>query len=160
MANTYTQIYIHVVFAVKQRRSLLPMSHKEELFKYLTGIVKNRGQKLIAVNGVADHIHIFLGIKPNIALSDLVRDIKAGTSGYINEQGWISGKFNWQEGFGAFSHSHSEIGRIVAYIERQEEHHRRSSFRNEYVSALKENDINYDEKYIFENIEGDIPTDL
>ncbi len=155
MANTYTQIYIHIVFAVQGRRGLIPADRKEELFKYITGIVKNRDQKLIAVGGTADHLHILLGIKPTMAVSDLVRDIKAGSSGFINEKKWIRGKFNWQEGFGAFSHSHAELDRVVRYIQHQEEHHRVRTFREEYTELLKEFAVEYDEKYLFTWIDAE-----
>jgi putative transposase len=149
MANTYIQIYIHIIFAVQGRQSLIPRERKDELFKYITGIVRNRGQKLIAVNGMADHVHLFVGMKPTIALSDFVRDIKAGSSGFVNEKRWLRGKFHWQEGFGAFSHSHSEIDRIVRYIQRQEEHHRKKTFRQEYLEMLKDFAVEYQDKYLF-----------
>src|SRR5437870_188211 len=115
MANTFTQIYIQIIFAVKGRQCLIPRQHKEELYKYTTGIVKNQGQKMLEINGMRDHSHVFVGMKPNITVSDLVRDIKAGSSGFINEQKWVGGKFNWQEGFGAFSYSHSQIDQVVNY---------------------------------------------
>jgi len=155
MANTYTQIYIHIVFAVQGRRSLISRQHKEELCKYTTGIGSNRNQKLIAINCEPDHMHVFVGMKPTIALSDLVRDVKAGSSGFINEQHWVRGKFNWQEGFGAFSHSHSEIDRVVKYILNQEEHHRKRSFKEEYLEMLKEYAVEYDEQYLFRWIEDE-----
>ena len=155
MANTYTQIYIHIVFAVQGRRSLIPRQHKEELCKYTTGIVSNRNQKLIAINCEPDHMHVFVGMKPTIALSDLVRDIKAGSSGFINEQQWIHGKFNWQEGFGAFSHSYPEIDRIVKYILSQEEHHHKKTFKEEYLGMLKEFAVEYDDQYLFQWIEDE-----
>ena len=149
MANTYTQIYIHIVYAVQGRQCLIPGSRKEELFKYTTGIVRNRGQKVIAINGMRDHMHVFIGMKPTIALSDLIRDIKAGSSGFINEQKWLRGKFNWQDGFGAFSHSQAEVDRVVRYIQTQEEHHKRKTFREEYTEMLKEFAVEFDEKYLF-----------
>jgi putative transposase len=155
MPNTYTQIYNQVVFAVQGRHSLIPANHMEELYKYITGIVKNRGQKLIAINGVGSHVHILIGIKPGITISDLVRDIKAGSSGFINEKKWIHGRFNWQEGFSAFSYSHSDIHRVANYIENQEEHHRIKTFREEYIEMLKEFAINYDERYIFADVDSE-----
>ncbi|MDZ7269870.1 MAG: IS200/IS605 family transposase [candidate division KSB1 bacterium] len=150
MANTYTQIYIHVVFAVQGRQNLLQPEHKEELHKYITGIVRNRGQKLIAINSMPDHVHLLIGLKPSIALSDLVRDIKAASSGFINEKKWVRGRFNWQEGFGAFSYSHSQVDRVVKYINTQEQHHTRKSFKAEYLELLKKFEIEYDEKYVFD----------
>lgn len=153
MANTYTQIYIHVVFAVQGRQNLIPKEHKEELHKYITGIVQNKGQKLIAINSMPDHAHVFMGVKPAIALSDLVRDIKNNSSGFINEKKWVRGKFNWQKGFGAFSYGHSQIDVVVKYIFNQEKHHAKKTFREEYVEMLKKFQVEYDEKYLFEWIE-------
>ncbi|MGQ0542632.1 MAG: IS200/IS605 family transposase, partial [Blastocatellia bacterium] len=128
MANTYSQIYIQIVFAVSGRENLVAKEWKAELYKYITGIVTNHGQKLLAINGVADHIHILLNIKPNIALSELVRDIKANSSRWINEKKLVKGKFQWQEGFGAFSYSVSQLDVVIRYIHRQEEHHKEVSF--------------------------------
>jgi REP element-mobilizing transposase RayT len=150
MANTFTQIYIHIVFAVQGRYRLIPRRHKDELCMCITGIISNRGQKLIAINSEPDHMHVFVGIKPNIAISDLVRDIKAGSSGFINDQRWIPGKFHWQVGFGAFSHSHSNIDRVVKYIQNQEEHHRKKRFKEEYLEMLREYSVEYDPKYLFD----------
>lgn len=153
MANTYTQIYVHIVFTVQGRQSLLSVEWREELFKYITGIVKNRGQKLLAINGMPDHVHVFIGMSPAIALSDLVRDIKAGSSGFINEKRWVRGKFNWQEGFGAFSHSHSEIDTVIRYIQNQQEHHRKKTFKEEYIDMLKSFSVEYDDRYLFKWID-------
>jgi len=153
MANTYTQICIQIVFAVQGRHCLIPRAHKDEIYKYTTGIISNRGQKLIAINGMPDHIHVFVGMTPAIALSDLVRDIKAGSSGFINEKAWIRGGFNWQEGFGGFSYSHSQIDEVAKYIQNQEEHHRKKSFKEEYLETLKAFAVRYDERYLFNWIE-------
>ncbi|HAV22822.1 MAG: transposase [Ignavibacteria bacterium GWA2_55_11] len=158
MANTYTQIYIQIVFAVFARQCLIPRAHKEELFKYITGVVKKRKQKVIAINGVADHIHLFVGMTPEIAVSDLVRDVKASSSGFFNDKHWTNGRFSWQEGFGAFSYSRSQIDSVVKYILNQEEHHRRKTFREEYLSFLKEFQVEYDERYLFKWIE-DLPVE-
>ena len=149
MANTYTQIYIHVVFAVQGRQNLIPKEHKEELHKYITGIVQNKKQKLIAINCMPDHSHIFIGMKPSIALSDLVRDIKNNSSAFINEKKWVRGKFNWQEGFGAFSYGHSQIEVVVKYIQNQEDHQAKRTFKEEYLEMLKKFAVEYDEKYLF-----------
>ena len=154
MANTYTQIYIQMVFAVQDRHCLIPRAHTEEIYKYTTGIISNRGQKLIAINGMPDHVHVFIGMTPTIALSDLVRDIKAGSSGFINEKGWIRGRFNWQEGFGGFSYSHSQIDQVVKYIQKQEEHHRKKSFKEEYLETLKTFAVGYDDRYLFKWIDA------
>lgn len=143
------------MFAVKGRQCLIPRDHKEELYKYITGIVKNRGQKLIAINGMPDHVHAFIGMTPAVALSDLVRDVKSGSSGFINEQKWVKGRFNWQEGFGAFSYSHSEIDRVVKYIQNQEVHHRKRTFKEEYLEMLKMFAVEYDQQYLFKWIEDE-----
>lgn len=150
MANTYFSDYIQVVFAVAGRENAIRKDWRDELHKYITGIVKNNDQKLISIGGVEDHIHILLGIKPNIALSDLVRDIKANSSRHINDEKLARGYFNWQEGFGAFSYSHSQLDYVIRYIQNQEEHHKKSSFKNEYLTYLKRYEIDFDEKYLFE----------
>ncbi len=153
MANTYTQIYIHVVFAVQGRQNLLKKENKEELHKYITGIIRNKKQKLMAINSMPDHMHIFIGMKPSIALSDLVRDIKNNSSTFITEKRWVRGKFNWQEGFGAFSYGHSQIDVVVKYIQNQEKHHTKKTFKEEYLEVLKKFNVEYDEKYVFDWIE-------
>lgn len=162
MANTYSQIYIQIVFAVKGRESLISKNDREELHKYITGIVQNRGQKTLSIFCMPDHVHLLVSIKPSVVISDLVRDIKSGSSNFINEQKWVKGKFNWQEGFGAFSYSKSQIENVVNYILNQEEHHRKTTFRQEYLDFLEKFEIDYDEKYLFEFIEGkqDAPTEL
>ncbi len=132
MPNTYSQIYIQIVFAVNGRENLISKVHREELHKYITGIVQNRGQKMLSIFCMPDHVHLLVGIKPSIAISDLVRDIKAGSSNFINQQHWVKGKFNWQEGFGAFSYSKSQIESVIKYILSQEEHHKKTTFREEY----------------------------
>jgi putative transposase len=157
MANTYTQIYLQVVFAVQERQCLIRPEHKEEIHKYITGIVTNQGQKLLAINGVSDHIHLLIGMKPNIALSDLVREIKASSSKFINEQRWIKGKFHWQEGFGGFSYGHSQLDQIIRYIQNQEKHHQQDSFKNEYLTLLRKFDIAFEDKYVFDFMEDEQP---
>lgn len=154
MANTYTQIYIQVVFAVSGRQNLLGREHKEELHKYITGIVTKQGQKLIAVNSMPDHVHILLVLKPDVALSELVRDIKANSSKLINERRWVRGKFGWQEGFGAFSYGHSQLESVIHYIQNQEQHHRRRSFKDEYLALLEKFHIEFDQKYVFDFADG------
>jgi len=149
MANTYSQIYIHIIFAVQGRQNLIHKSHREELHKYITGIVQKRGQKMLAVFCMPDHAHLFTGMKPSISISDFVRDVKAGSSKFINDSKWVQGKFNWQEGFGAFSYSRSQIDTVMKYILRQEEHHRRRTFKEEYVELLKKFSVEYDEQYLF-----------
>jgi putative transposase len=153
MSNTYTQIYIQAVFAVKGRQNLFFQDHDDVLYRYIGGILKNKGHKSLAINGTPDHIHVFFGMKPTEALSDLIRDIKANSSGFINNKKWFPGKFNWQEGFGGFSYSHSQLDKVIGYIKNQKEHHKTKSFRNEYLSFLKEFDVHYDEKYVIAPIE-------
>lgn len=153
MPNTYSQIYIQIVFAVKGRENLISKIHREELHKYMTGIVQNRGQKMLSIFCMPDHVHLLVGLKPSIAISDLVRDIKAGSSNFINQQHWVKGKFNWQEGFGAFSYSKSQIDSVIKYILSQEEHHKKTTFREEYFDFLEKFEIDYDEKYLFEWME-------
>lgn len=153
MANTYTQIYLHVVFAVSGRACVIQPRRKEELQKYITGIVTGRNQKLIAINCMPDHTHILLGLKPDEALSDLIGRIKTGSTNHINEQRWIGCRFSWQEGFGAFSVSHSHLGTVINYIRNQENHHRHKSFQQEYVEFLERHDVAYNPLYIFKPIE-------
>lgn len=153
MANTYSQIYIQIVFAVKGRQNLIVKENREELHKLITGIVTNRDQKLLAIFAMPNHVHILVGLKPSISISDLVRDIKAGSSKFINDSKWIKGKFNWQEGFGAFSYSRSHIDNVVKYILNQEEHHNKKTFKEEYIDFLEKFEIDYDEKYVFDWIE-------
>ncbi len=153
MANTYSQIYIHIVFTVLGRQNLIPKQIREELQKYITGIVQKRDQKMLAVFCMPDHSHIFIGMKPTLCISELVRDIKAGSSKHINDNQLIKGKFNWQEGFGAFSYSRSQIDTVIKYILNQEKHHQKKTFREEYIELLEKFEIEYDEKYLFKWIE-------
>lgn len=153
MSNTYSQIYIHIVFAVKGRQNQISNKNREELHKYITGIVQIREQKMFSIFSMPDHTHLFIGIKPSIAISDLVRDIKSGSSKFINDCHWVNGKFNWQEGFGSFSYSRSQIDNVIQYILNQEEHHKKQTFKDEYRSFLKKFEIEFDEKYLFEWIE-------
>ena len=150
MPGTYSQIYIQIVFAVKGRQNLLQKEWRDDMFKYISGIIKNKGQKPIIVNGVADHVHAFIGLKPSMALSDLVRDLKNNSTNFINDNNWIKGKFNWQEGYGAFSYSHSHIDNVAKYVMNQKEHHKKISFKEEYIDFLKKFEIEYDEKYLFD----------
>jgi putative transposase len=153
MANTYTQIYIHVIFAVEGRQSPIKSAHNDELQKYITGIVSAQKQKLIVINNMPDHLHMLVGLRPDSSLSDLVRDAKAGSSKFINEKRWVVGRFSWQEGFGAFSYSRSQLGTVIRYIENQQKHHARKSFREEYVALLEKFDVDYDARYIFKGVE-------
>lgn len=150
MPNTYSQLYIQIVFAVKYRQNLISKTWKDELFKYMSGIITEKGCKSIIVNGVSDHVHLFVGLKPKIAISDLVRDVKNNSSNFINERQFVTGKFSWQEGFGAFSYSHSQIEQVYNYILNQEKHHEKQTFRDEYLDLLKKFQIEYDEQYLFD----------
>jgi REP element-mobilizing transposase RayT len=152
MANTFTQIYIQFVFAVQNRASLIQVKWKDELYKYITGIVQKNGHKLIAINGTANHVHIFIGYKPHQLIPDLMQDVKGSSSKWINEKRFIKGKFNWQEGYGAFSYSHSQIDQVVRYINDQEKHHKKKTFREEYISLLKKFNIEFDEKYVLKDV--------
>ena len=153
MPNTFSQIYIQIVFTVQGRQNLIKEENREELQKFITAIVSNRGQKLLAVFAMPDHVHVLVGIKPSISISDLVRDVKAGSSKFINDKKWMNGKFNWQEGFGAFSYSKSNLDTVVKYILNQEEHHQKRTFKEEYLDFLEKFEIEYDIKYVFDWIE-------
>ncbi|WPO81158.1 IS200/IS605 family transposase [Chryseobacterium sp. JJR-5R] len=162
MANTYTKICIQIVFAVKGRQNLIPKENREELHKFITGIVSHRNQKLFAVFAMPDHIHILVSMSPTVSISDLVRDIKAGSSKFINEKKWINRKFNWQEGYGAFSYSKSSVDSVVNYILNQEQHHKNKTFKSEYLDLLEKFEIEYSPEYLFEWIEDEqaAPTEL
>jgi putative transposase len=149
MANTYTQIHIHAVFAVQNRDYIISDSWKDELYKYIGGIIKNNKHKLLSVNGMPDHIHILFGLRPTQSLSDLMQDIKGSSSKWINEKRFVKGKFSWQEGYGAFSCSKSEVPYVINYINDQIIHHKRKTFSEEYLEMLKKSEIDYDERYLF-----------
>ena len=151
--STYTQIYIQVVFAVKGKQNLLDKKWRTEVFKYMSGIISNKGQKPIIVNGVSDHVHIFIGLRPSMAISDLVRDIKNNSSKFINERNWVKGKFSWQEGFGAFSYAHSQIEQVYQYILNQEKHHQNKTFKQEYLEFLDKFQVEYNPKHLFDWLE-------
>ena len=151
MADTYTQLYIHIVFSVKGRQPLILKEYKDELHKYITGIITNKKQKMIQINSMPGHIHILVGITPDIAISDLVRDIKRNATQFINRKRWIAGKFMWQEGFAAFTYSHSQLKDVIAYIENQEIHHSHKTFKEEYLELLKRFDVPYNPKYVFDS---------
>ena len=155
MSNTYTQIHIQSVFAVKRRENLILPKWKEDLYKYITGIIKDYDHKVLAVNGMPDHIHIFFGMRPTQSLSDLMQIVKASSSKWINEHSFTPKKFNWQEGYGGFSYSKSHVERVINYVRNQENHHRIKSFREEYKETLDAFGIPFDEKYIFQPIEYD-----
>ena len=153
MANTYTQLYVQIVFAVQGRQNLITEKNREQLEKYICGIVSNKNSKPLAIYCNPDHTHILIGLHPSVSVSDMARDIKANSSKWINEKKWIRGKFNWQKGFGAFTYSKSHIDAVAKYILNQYEHHRKKSFREEYINFLKKFNIDYNDKYLFEYYE-------
>jgi putative transposase len=152
MANTYTQIYLQIIIVVKGRQCLIPEEKKERLYKYITGIIQNKKHKLIAINGVSNHIHFLVGLNPAEALSVLVKEVKRCSSNFINEQRWIKGRFSWQEGYGAFS-SRSQLNNVIQYVVNQELHHKKKTFREEYVEMLKKFEVMYNDKFIFEAVD-------
>ena len=149
MPNTYTQIYVQIVFAVKGRQNLISENIREKIEKYICGIISNKNSKPLAIYCNPDHIHILIGLDSSTSVSDIARDIKANSSKWINEQKMVSGKFNWQEGFGAFTYSKSQIDSVVKYILNQPVHHKTISFKDEYTDFLKKFEIEYDEKFLF-----------
>ncbi|MBK7566429.1 MAG: IS200/IS605 family transposase [Chitinophagales bacterium] len=153
MSRTFSQIYIQVVFAVQGRQNLIQKSWKDELHKYISGIITEKNQKSIIVNGMPDHIHAFIGLKPSMALSDVVREMKNNSSNFINDQKFVDGKFSWQEGYGAFSYSHSQISNVYDYILNQEQHHQSKKFREEYIELLKSFQIEFEERNLFQWID-------
>ncbi|MBA3706416.1 MAG: IS200/IS605 family transposase [Bacteroidetes bacterium] len=150
MADTYTQLFYHVVFAVRNRESLIVPGIKDDLYKYITGIITNQKQKLFIINGMPDHVHILLNCKPNMNLSNNIKEIKEHSTKFINEKKVLKGKFYWQEGFGAFTVSKKDVSIILNYIKNQEEHHKKKTFREEYLEFLKENEIEFKEEYVFD----------
>ncbi|MGV3559400.1 IS200/IS605 family transposase [Larkinella arboricola] len=153
MANTYTQLYVQVVFAVKDRQSLIPHRHKEELHCYITGIVQRRGAKLLAVHCMPDHTHLFVSYSPALAIADLVKEVKTATSTFIKDKRSTRVPFYWQEGYGAFSYSQSQVDAVVRYILNQEEHHHKRTFRDEYRALLEKFEIPFETKYLFKWVE-------
>ncbi len=139
-----------LVFAVQGKQNLITNEYEEEIYKYISGIIRNKAQKLLQINGMTDHIHIMVSFKPDNSISDLVRDIKSNSSKFINEKKWFIGKFHWQKGFGAFSYSHSQINEVINYIKNQKEHHKKITFKEEYIKLLDLFGIEYDEQYIFQ----------
>lgn len=158
MPNTFTQIYIHIVFAVQNRKALINPEWENELYKYITGIVQNKGQKMLAINGMPDHIHMLIGMKPSCCLSDLVREVKKSSNSFIKEKRFTPFAFSWQEGFGGFSYGHSQLPAIIDYISKQKEHHKKRSFRDEYEGFLKKYNVEFQDEYLFKWIDNYIET--
>ncbi len=153
MANTYSQIYLHFVFAVQNRMSLISPQWQADLYKYMSGVISNKGNKAYIINGMPDHVHALVSMSPKQAPSDLMHDVKQSSSLWINENRFVAGKFSWQEGFGVFSYGKSQIPSVAGYIEKQEEHHKKRTFIEEYVELLKLFEIEFDERYIYKPIE-------
>jgi REP element-mobilizing transposase RayT len=153
MANTYTQIHIHLIFAVKYREGLISKTWQDELYQYITGIIRNNNHKLLIINGMPDHVHLLIGLRPHQSLSDLVKAIKQMSSLWINERRLVKRRFAWQEGFGAFSYSHSQLPQVIRYIEKQEEHHGKRTFTDEYKEFLRLFAIDFEEAYVFKPLE-------
>jgi putative transposase len=155
MPNTYTQLHIHFVFAVKYRKAVITNEWEDRLHKYITGIMQGNGHKMLAINSAEDHIHIFIGLNPKQSISEIMRLVKGDSSEFVNKEKFTKRKFQWQEGYGAFSNSHSQIDAVVKYILNQKTHHAKTSFKEEYLKILKDNNIEYDEKYIFYDLLDD-----
>lgn len=153
MANTYTQLHIQFVFAAKYRAALIQKSWKDELHKYITGIFQENGHKMLQINSMPDHTHIFIGLKPVQSISSLIQNVKTESSKWIKQKGFYTAPFAWQEGYGAFSYSKSHVSNVIRYIQNQETHHRKETFLDEYRKMLKAFEIEYDEQYIFKEPE-------
>jgi putative transposase len=153
MANTYTQIHIHVVFSVKDRSCVIKKLWKDELYKYIAGIIQTNKHKVLTINGMPDHIHILFGMRPFQSLSELMQDIKGCSSQWINKKQFVKGRFSWQEGYGAFSYSKSNVDHVIDYIKNQEIHHRKRTFIEEYNEFLEKFEIDYDQRYIFSPVD-------
>lgn len=153
MSNTYTQIHIQAIFAVKNRVGIINKDWQDELYKYITGVIQKNDHKLLIINGVEDHVHLFFGMRPTQTLSDLMQDVKANSSKWINEKGFVQGRFEWQAGYGAFSYSKSQIPTVIKYIENQQIHHAKQTFLDEYKNLLDQFEVDYDERYIFKPLE-------
>ncbi|WP_282126753.1 IS200/IS605 family transposase [Marinifilum flexuosum] len=153
-SGTFSQIYIQVIFAVKGRNSSIKTEWEKELYKYISGIVQNKGQKMLAINGVADHLHFLIGMKPSCCLSDLVREIKKSTNAFIKEKGFSPYRFEWQEGFAAFSYSQSSLNNVIGYINNQKEHHKKKAFKDEYIDFLRKYEVDFEDRFLFEWIDN------
>lgn len=150
MAGTFGQFYVHLIFSPKYRASLIKEHFREELQMYMTGIVQGKKHKMLAIYCMPDHVHILIGLKPYMGLADLVQILKKESTNFINDKNWVSGRFSWQEGYGYFSHSHSELDKVIKYIRNQKEHHAKKSFKEEYLDILQRCAVDFEEKYLFE----------
>ena len=152
MANTYTQIHIQIIFAVQNRFSLIKKDWQEELYRYISGIVQQNNHKMLQINGMPDHVHLFLGMRPSQSLSELMQMVKGSSSAWINKKGFTKSKFSWQAGYGAFSYSKSQVPKVIRYIQNQEHHHKKKNFIEEYYAFLKAFEIEYDERFVFKPV--------
>lgn len=150
MSGTFSQIYIQYVFAVKGRNNFLLPAFEDEVYKYIAGIIRGNGQKSLAVNGMPDHVHVLVGLKPAMRIDELIRDVKNNVTNFINNNGWLKQRFSWQDGYGAFSYSHSAFGNVIDYIKNQKTHHCKRTFNEEYNELLKKFEIPFEKKYLFE----------
>lgn len=153
MANTFSQVYLQFVFSVKGRQNLIAKENKKELHRYITALIQNRKVKLLAINCMPDHIHIFVGFKPTVSISDFVKEIKVESNEFINSKNWIKSKFSWQEGYGVFSYSHSHIDAVIKYVLNQDIHHQKKTFKQEYLELLEKFEVPFEERYLFDFIE-------
>ncbi|GAB5526640.1 MAG: IS200/IS605 family transposase [Roseivirga sp.] len=152
MPNTYTQIHIQAVFAVQNRQSLISTGWKDQLYRYMTGIIQNYDHKVLQINGMPDHVHILFGLRPSQSISDLMKQVKQDSSKWINDQRLTRGRFSWQSGYGAFSYSKDQLPDVIRYIQNQEEHHRKTSFKEEYMRLLTDFEIDFNEAYLFKDV--------
>lgn len=150
MANTYSKIYTQIVFAVKGRNNSISETWEDELYKYINGVVRGTSNKFYCIGGMPDHLHLLVSYRPPVRLSDLIRDLKANSSGFVNRKNYLRSVFRWQRGYGAFSYWQSQIPGLIRYIKNQKEHHKRRSFREEYIAMLNKFVIDYDDKYLFD----------
>lgn len=152
MANTYSQIHVQVVFAVQNRESLIGSKWKNELYRYISGIIQNHKHKVITINGMPDLVHILIGLRPSQSISELMQKVKGDSSKWINQKGFVLGKFSWQEGYSAFSYGKSQVDDVIDYIKSQEIHHQRKTFKEEYKQFLEKFEVDFDEQFVFKEI--------
>ena len=152
MANTYHQVYVQIIFAVKYRKAVLNVEWRSEVFAVIARFIENSGCQSLIVNGVDDHVHCFLSLKPTVCISELMKSVKAKSSKFINDRNFLNHHFEWQEGYGAFSYSQSQIQKVYSYIENQEKHHLKKTFREEYLELLEKFEIEFDERYLFDDL--------
>ena len=153
MSNTYSQIYLQFIFAVKNRDAVIHETWENELYKYITGVIQNSGNKMLAINGVPDHIHFVIGYNPNTKIPDLVREIKKASNKFVKEKQFVRSNFQWQEGYGVFSYSKSSLDAVIRYVQNQKKHHKKKNFKEEYTNFLNKFEIDYSDEYLFDFID-------